>query len=208
VGGLSSPYFGVVEVTFENNSPAWIQIDHVDLDFGTPDKNRSVFIPWGDDIDSWEQATTRRNEVRRANYEAILGLVAIGGQVARAAAGRRGRVLGGTVTLGALAGLYAEERQAADDATREPSRFPSTHLLTMPLRIPPGLFSKRWLLLYTAAEPLGGCIDSLILGYETADHNHGRVLLKFRGEHSADWRGSEWQSKACGQVPGEAGSGY
>jgi hypothetical protein len=204
-GSLSSPYFGVVEVTFENNTPAWIQIDHIDLDFGTPDKNKSVLIPWGEDIDIWEQATLQRNAIRRANTETVLGLVAIAGSVASAAGGHHAAGgIGGTVAVGALAGLYAQERADAVEATRDPSRFPPTHLLTLPLRVPPGLFTKRWLLLYTAAQPLGGCVDSFILSYETAEHEHGRVLLKFKGSYnysSADGDGSEWQSRACAPPP-------
>jgi hypothetical protein len=197
LSGLASPYFGVVEVTFENNSPAWIEIDHIDLDFGTADKNKSVLIPWGDDIDAWEQATIQRNAIRVANTETALGVLAIGGLVARSAAGNHQvRALGGTVALGALAALDVKAAEAAADATRDPSRFPPTHLLSMPLRIPPGLFAKRWLLLYTAAQPLGGCIDSVILGYETADHEHGRVLVRFRG-YAGDWQSSEWQPKSC-----------
>ena len=109
-GALSSPYFGVVEVTFENNTPAWIQIDHIDLDFGTADKNKSVFIPWGEDIDTWEQATIERNAIRAANTQTALGLIALGGLVTSAAAGRHhaAGALGGAIALGALAlGLYA-----------------------------------------------------------------------------------------------------
>ncbi len=203
-GRMSSPYFGVVEVTFENNTPAWIEIDHIDLDFGTPDKNKSVLIPWGDDIDTWEEATLQRNAIHAANTETALGVLAIAGAVAGAAGGRHhaAGMIGGTVALSALAGLYAQDRSAAVEATRDPSRFPPTHLLTMPLRIPPGLFAKRWLLLYTAARPLGGCVDSLILSYETAEHQKGRVLLKFKADYpyssSADGAGSEWQSESCG----------
>jgi hypothetical protein len=208
-GALSSAYFGVVEVTFENNTPAWIQIDRIDLDFGTPDKNKSVFIPWGEDIDTWEQATLQRNAIRRANTETALGLIAIAGTVA-SAAGRHhvAGAIGGTVALGALAGLYAQERSAAVEAAGDPARFPPTHLLALPLRIPPGLFAKRWLLMYTAAQPLGGCIDSLILSYETSAHEHGRVLLKFKGGYnysSVDGVSSEWQWKSCALPPSAVG---
>jgi len=200
-GALSSTYFGVVEVTFENNTPAWIQIDHIDLDFGTPDKNKSVYLPWGDDLDIWEQATLQRNAINAANAQTALGIIALAGAVGAAAGGHHSAAgaIGGTVALSALAGLYAQDRQAAVEATSNPSRFPPTHLLTMPLRIPPGLFAKRWLLLYTAARPLGGCIDSFILSYETADHEKARVLLKFRQPYTSgvDWHGSEWQWQSC-----------
>ncbi len=156
LGALSSSYFGIVEVTFENNTSAWIQIDHIDLDFGSSDKNKSVFIPWGQDIDTWEEATLQRNAIRDANAQTALALIAIAGTVASAAGSHHAAgAIGGTMALGALAGLFAQEQNAAVEATRDPSRFPPTHLLTLPLRVPPGLFAKRWLLLNTAARPAG-----------------------------------------------------
>jgi hypothetical protein len=211
LGPLSSLYFGVVEVTFENTSPAWIQIDHIDLDFGTADKNKSVFVPWGDDIETWKRAAFHRPVMLTFNDQRLLGWPPIGEPVVGAAAGgRMARAPGGTVALEALPGLDAEEPETAVETTRAPPRFPSTHLLSLPLRIPPGLFARRWLLLNTAARPPGGCIDSFILSYETADHVRGHVLLKFRatrGLNSPDWQPSQWQIRSCEVRPIGAGKG-
>ena len=133
-------------------------------------RTRACSFPWGDDIDIWEQATLQRNAIRRANTETALGLIAIAGAVASAAGGHHAAgAIGGTVALGALAGLYGQERTDAVEAAGAAARFPPTHLLALPFRVPPGLFAKRWMLLYTAAQPLGGCIDSFILNYETSD---------------------------------------
>jgi hypothetical protein len=63
--------------------------------------------------------------------------------------------------------------------------------LTTPIRVPPGLFTKRWIVLYTAARPPGGCIDRVILGYELADHTRARVLLQYKA-----WL-SEWMRGIC-----------
>ena len=200
VAALSSVYFGVVEVTFENNSPAWIQIDHIDLDFGSAEKNQSVFLPWGEDIETWMRATIQRDAFQTINERTQLTWAAIEDAVFRSAAGdRRERAAGGTVALGALAGLDAGGQEPGLETTRAPSRFPPTHLLSLPLRIPPGLFTRRWLLINTAAQPPGGCLDSFVLSYETADHTRGRVLLRFGdSQFTADWPRSVWQFRSCG----------
>jgi len=197
----SNPYFGLVEVTFENASPAWVEIDRIDLDFGTPDRNRSVQIPWGDDIDTWYEAVSVRNAVRAANQQMVLDTLAIVGAMGRTVGGRHGHGarataagVGGALAVGALGALYVNDREQAAEAASGKPRFGDAHLLSTPIRVPPGLFTKRWILLYTAAQPLGGCIDRVVLGYQLADHRQSRVLLRYKAE------GSEWQRPACGPL--------
>lgn len=192
-GDLSSQYFGLVEVTFENNSPAWKQIDHIQLDFGNPAKNTSVQIPWGEDIDLWEDAVLARNEVRAINTQSVLAAVAAVGALGRATSHRRGGAaagVGGVMTVGALGALYATRAQDTAAALGAPPAFSGSHLLSMPIRIPPGLFAMRWILFYTAGRPLGGCVDQMILSYDGADGTRGRVLLPFKSF-------SEWQRGSC-----------
>lgn len=196
--GLASSYFGLVEVTFENETPRWIQIDRVDLDFGTADKNRSVLVPWGDDIDVWERAITVRNAVDATNRGTALQVLAIAGAFGSAAGRGHGRragtmaAIGGMLEIGALGSIYGLDREHAAAEAAEGGTFSGSHLLNMPIRVPPGLFTKRWILLYTAARPLGGCIDSVILSYDTSTQEHGRVLLKYKDV------ASQWQTAACG----------
>ncbi len=197
IAGASSPYFGLVEVTFENDSPAWVQIDRVDLDFGSPDKNRSVQIPWGQDLQVWGDAVRVRNEVDAQNTATVLGVLAIVGAVGGAASRRHGSgaasagaAIGGALSIASLGALYASDRAQAAEAASTGPMFEGTHLLSMPIRVPPGLFTKRWILFYTAARPLGGCIDRVVLGYQLADHRQARVLLHYKASMSAWQRGS------------------
>jgi hypothetical protein len=198
ISNASSPYFGLVEVTFENDSPAWVQIDRVDLDFGGPEKNSSVQIPWGDDLQVWSDAVRVRNEVNAANTATAVGALTILTTLGWAVFGRHGPVpaattahVGGVLSVASVGALYASDRAQAAEAASTGPMFASTHLLSMPIRVPPGLFAKRWILLYTAARPLGGCLDQVVLGYQLADHRQARVLLHYKSSMSA------WQSEAC-----------
>lgn len=150
--GYSTRYLGLVEVTFENNTPVWKQVDRVEVSFGSPAKDQSVTIASGDQINAWERAT----KVTLLSVGASEGPTAI-------------EALGLRVAVDAFGAVAAAA-----------PAYPDQHLLTVPFAIPPGLFTKRWILLSTAEKPPGGCIDSMILSYETSDHLTGRVFLPFK----------------------------
>src|SRR5215831_6920684 len=77
VTSTSTAYVGLVEVTFENKTSVWKQVDHVTLDFGGAAKNQSVTIASGDDIDAWERAITIRNALLQAPVPSA-GIEAVG----------------------------------------------------------------------------------------------------------------------------------
>jgi len=186
VSTYSSRYLGLVEVTFENPTSVWKQVDHVTLDFGSPAKNQSVTIASGDDIDAWARAITMRIALQNPNAPTT-GIDALP-----------------LDKLGAWVDHHAPAPAAAPAAVPAgpgaspvppPPSYPDQHLLTTPFRIPPGLFTKRWILLATSDTPPGGCIDSMILGYETGDHATGRVRLPFKVA------GTDWQAPFCYVAP-------
>ena len=183
----STAYLGLVEVTFENRTSVWKQVDQVAVDFGSPAKNQSVTIASEEEIDAWERTiaiscAARRWPLASTGIEA-LGLAA--GDALGAWADHHDRA--------PVAGAAGAPPAAGPEpsAGPPPPSYPDAHLLTTPIRIPPGLFTKRWILLSTPANPPGGCIDSMILSYVTSDHATGRVLLPFKD------RGTDWQAPAC-----------
>ena len=188
----STSYLGLVEVTFENRTAVWKQVDRVTLDFGSPAKNQSIAIASADDIDTWERAITIRviTQRRPLAATAVEALGVDAGDTLGSWAQHHQRAAAPAVVSGAPASAPpATDAPASAVATTPP--YPEQHLLTTPFRIPPGLFTKRWILLSTTDNPPGGCIDSMILSYETSDHASGRVLLPFKVA------GSDWQGPAC-----------
>src|SRR6185295_20160567 len=100
---LSSPYFGLVAVTIENKSSNWVRVKRMTVSFGGQQKDDSVFIPWGEDIASWERATYERNAVRSYNAATALGAVAVAGAVvAGTARDKPVAAAGGVLQAGAL----------------------------------------------------------------------------------------------------------
>jgi hypothetical protein len=193
VTDLASPYFGFVELTFENTTASWVRITKIDMNFGTPAKDQNVLVPWGSDIDTWRAATYQRNAIREANTRTALELVAIGGALTASVARHKpAGAIGGLAALGAIGALttqaYADRVKEAE--TTAP--FPDNHLLAVPFGVPPALFSKRWILLNTQNRPEAGCIRSMYLDYEAEGGQKDRVEIEFKppGTHS------EWQ-RAC-----------
>lgn len=177
----STTYLGLVEVTFENHTDVWKQVVRVAVDFGGPTKNRSVTIATADEIDAWERAIKLR--------------WVTAGKVVTTAVEARG--LGLSVdTLGTWIDAHPRSTPPGDPAAESPPppAYPAQHLLTTPFAVPPGLFTKRWILLSTPDNPPGGCIDSMILTYETSDHQTGRVRLPFKVTTS------DWQTRACSRA--------
>ncbi len=190
LGGMASEHFGYVEVTFENKTDHWVRIERMNLGFGDTNKEKSVFVPWGRDLESWQLAINERNAVRRTNEETALGLTAAGGAALASSSSDRGvKAVGGLIAVAALTTAFAKEmNDRVSDAT-DARPFPETHLLNVPIAVPPGLFASRWIVLNTQSDQ--ACLRSMIVDYDVAGGSRERVLLELRRG------GSEWQHAAC-----------
>jgi hypothetical protein len=191
----ASQHFGLVQVTFENTSADWVRVGRLSLDFGHASTNAAVSVSEGPDIDAWISATLQRNVVRDTNRAIALGtLLAIGVAVESigAVSGRKDVAAAGSVLeLGAAGASVVDTFAEAGSRSQHGRLFPGSHLLAQPFAVPPGLFSKRWVLLYTR-EP-GICIRSMRLDYEVEGRGSESALLVFRRPQDR----SEWQRAAC-----------
>ncbi len=124
--GYSTRYLGLIEVTFENRTPVWKQVDRVEVDFGSPANDQSVTIASGDQINAWERATKIIH----------LSINSGGGPTAIEALG-----------LGVAVDAFGAVAAAAP-------AYPEQHLLSVPFPVPPGLFTKRWILISTPESRL------------------------------------------------------
>jgi hypothetical protein len=191
---LGSPYFGFVELTFINESGHWVRVHRMQLSFGDPIRDQSVFVPWGMDIQTWQHATALRNEVRAANTQTALEVLALAGTAAATFSQNRGvKAVGGAVALSSIGALTALEYDARVKAAQSSPIFPESHLLAVPFGVPPGLFAKKWIVLNTVPERRV-CIRSMLLDYESDAGGRERAWLTFRKRASA----SQWQNDCDG----------
>jgi hypothetical protein len=194
IRSLASEHFGFVEVTFENTTSRWVHIHRVELGFGDPVQDRNVYVPWGTELESWRRAIDERNRVRETNAETALAALALSGALVAAASSDRGaKAAGGLVAAGAVGTAIVMHTDQRVSAAQDAKPFPEAHLLELPFPVPPGLHSKRWIVLNTPANI--GCIHSMTLAYESDNGHRERVWADFRS------RGSEWQRKVCPRMP-------
>ena len=102
-------------------------------------------------------------------------------------------MIGATVAAGSTGTLVGRALVERARAAEGVARYPESHLLTVPFSVPPGLFIKKWILVYTNSDVAGRCIDRLTLSYQPAPARTEHVLLTFKD------RSSEWQSSGCGR---------
>jgi len=149
-------------------------------------------VPTGHDLAAWSQAVIRREGIRRENRELALGFVS----AASVLAGRgRSDAFGGATDLVAVGSLSALAVTAAGaaNACGAPPLLPADHLLAGMISVPPGLFAKRWITLYTPDPKATGCLQRVQISYQLEDGRSESVLLTFRTSPVR----SEWQAEAC-----------
>lgn len=189
----SSRYFGALSVTFENRTADSIRVDRVALDFPSIPHNDGIFIPWGDDLASWANATAERDAIRLNNTNAALSAVALGGMAVATAQGRGpARHFGGLVPLSNVSMVAVNDDAGDLGGAQRMQPFGEGHLLTVPFSIPPGLFAKKWIVINTRGSGLP-CITSAVVTYDVAGRGTERVELGFR----SPGMGSQWQSNIC-----------
>jgi hypothetical protein len=150
IEALRSPYFSALEVTFQNPSGQWHQVRKVSI---APE--RQLFGPAleslvGEHLRAWQLAAREAQE------------------------GNKGPRHPALETLAPEAPAKTEPGSAEAAAAVGPANY----LLAYPFTIAPGLFTRKWIVLYSAAaDALLG--QDLVLSYELENGKTERVLIQY-----------------------------
>lgn len=213
----ASSNFGLVEITIENRSSEWLRLSRIALYFGGPEQNAAVYLPTGSEISAWYSATLQRNDIRASNSASVLEALFLLGETAAVIGAVSGKpavsAAGGATALGALTISAVDAQAERVSSVEHVEALPSTHLLALPFSVPPGLFTKRWVLLNTR-DTGTPCLRQVLLDYDVQSgglalgagqrSSRERVLLKFR--YAGDR--SSWQARVCLPAPPPGGWGY
>jgi hypothetical protein len=227
VDQLSSTYFGLIEITFENTSSRWLRVVRVSARFADAQSNRQIQVPIADDLQSWLRATLEHYEISTggrggfpevADAWSTLQYALAGGACATPSADMSvappaSAALSGEAAAAASAPPAALGESAPSIPPPPPlipltlerantltgsdplvCALPDTHLLHVPFSLPPGLFSRRFLVLDTSQAPQLACLRELLLEVQLEDGSKERVWLRFRGVQLG---ATAWQSSAC-----------
>jgi hypothetical protein len=199
---LASGHFGYMNFTFENTSDSWVTIKKVNIDFEDPILNKEVVFPMGSQIASWAKAVQEKNAVEAANTAMLLGALTVAGGITGVAAGDRDvRAAGAVGAIGASTLMTATAIQTAADYDKLARSVPESHLLSGTFDIPPGLHTKKFLLVYTKRPYAIPFVEYMTIHYETADGKSETVTLPFRRRSFA----SNWQAFHRSRFAGERG---
>jgi hypothetical protein len=149
IESLRSPYFGALEFTFQNPTGQWHQVRRVSIG-----AERQLFGPaleplTGDRLRTWQLAARDALTGKEPRHPALE-----------------------TLAPEALANA------APDGGGPAAAVGPPDYLLTCPFSVAPGLFTRKWIVLYSAAaDALLG--SDLVLSYELEDGKTERILIQY-----------------------------
>jgi hypothetical protein len=152
IEALRSPFFSALEVTFQNPSSKWHEVKKVSVG-----PERQLFGPpleslVGDRLRAWQLAAREAQAGKEGPRHPALE----------------------TLTPEAPPKPDKPDPNAAPAAPAAPPNY----LLAYPFTIAPGLFTRKWIVLYSAgADALLG--QDLVLAYELDDGKTERVLIQY-----------------------------
>lgn len=193
VNYFSGKYFGMIALNFRNNTDEWIYLKNIDVDFGSPAINKTIFYPIGKEYIAWKNAIVEQKDIDEHNRQAFWGSLAITGILASEFSQNDNIKVAGNVAALTSAGLMAaSEYQNILRDVEGVDLFPENHLLSGEIVIPPGFFAKRWILVNSNDET--PFIDTISLKY--TDENDKEEIAKLRIKNAVEgYRKSHWQSE-------------
>jgi hypothetical protein len=186
VPALASRHFGMIVITFENNTSSWQYIRDVRISLSRPDLNKRVVVPSGRELEAWLDATWIRNDYGLHSTEHGLFAAGLGDWISRVRVGHRAHTPGPQPAPTAQALQTIAQLRASP--LPEHAYLPE-HLFDEAISVPPGLFAKRWIVLNTPND-LNACIRGLVIDFTAEEHRESVWL-------PVETRGSEWQNDYC-----------
>lgn len=189
---LASKYFTLLFFTLENTTSKWIEINELKIDFGSPVLNSEIKILFGKKLTSWYRAASKQKSIKQYNRGALLGVIAAVG-IGMASVSTDYSV----EKLGALGAISAMGIQSVGSVMNNLKAFssakvvPTNHILSKKFLIPPGLFTQKWVALYTERPYKIPYVNKISLNYKTSSGEVKKTLLKFRSS-DRKWL-SPWQ---------------
>jgi len=204
---FASLYMGLVNITISNHTENWLRIKAVHIRFENPAVDQQVKVPLGSDLYYWGKAMKVKLDVQALNRQIALdvfgGVAALAAGVGAVTENPGLLAVGGGAAVGSLAvsaidGLYDQIGRV-----EMAQLVPPDHLLT-PFAVPPGLFVKKWIVLYTPSMSTP-CVSRMFIVLVADDDEEHEYLLPFRSTPST------WQphcSHLAGQPSPAVAGGY
>lgn len=171
VTDINNPAFQLIEVTFENLSESWINIEQANVVIHTP-KESGLSVVQGSELSYWAEAMEfqikKDHHNRAALQTAMLGLGGAAMVSGNSSNSESLALAGAGITAGTTIWAVADTLTYSKRKAESTSMTPDSHLHN-PFAVPAKLFLRRWVLLN---KPASKKIDKLVLEI-TADGKKG-----------------------------------
>lgn len=191
---LSSKYFGMIDFVFKNNTDEWIRIEKIIANFGDSKINKNIKFVSGRQLkyyfDAIEPILLEKQRKMQKNKQMTAAVFAglAGGMAASNNGYGNFSGLATGLALGAATSLSISQFNSSKKlATKD--IFPEGHLLRSDFVIPPGLETKKWLLINSTNHQETGYISKIYVIYKTKKGKKEKIELTFRsGGGFATWQ--------------------
>jgi hypothetical protein len=189
---LSSEYFGYFDFTLENKTDKWVVVKNISILFPDSMLNDNIKVVAGRDITLWHEGYLARNAVNQYNKGLALGAFSVAAGVASAAVNDQTAktVLAGASVL-PLVTLSVAEVSSLRDSVERSGVFPANHLLTGDIRIPPSMFTRKFLLLNSTNHKNIPFVQSFLMTWQTDSGETFKMTANFR--KLSDYYNHSWQ---------------
>lgn len=177
----SSEYFGFIDLCFENKSDNWVDIKEVNVYFRKDAVNSNVRFSSGRDLAHWKKSMDEIIEREQHQKRVVLGtLTAFSYGVNQLSSNDNVKAVSGVSTIGLGSSIAVSEfRKKRKDIERS-KIFPENHLLSDQFIIPPGLHSKKFVLLNSYNHDEIPLVQSLYMELVHSDGTVETYKLRFR----------------------------
>jgi hypothetical protein len=189
---MASKHFTQLDFTFENTTSKWIEVDNITISYMNKKLNKLVKVPLGQKLGIWAKAAQQNASISDHNFNTVMagiaGVAAIGGSFSKSRSTRQLALGLVSASGGALA--YSEIKNKLN--TLQLSQIvPEAHLLNMPLYIPPGLHTKKWITIYLEDPYNAPYMDKVKVSYRINSKVKESILLELRSDNT----GSRFQQR-------------
>lgn len=190
---LSSEYFGMLEFSFENQTSEWIRISSVSVDINNKMLSKASRFTSGAELAVWAKAIKKRNQIDDYNkavaYSAIIGISSV--TAASSSSNKTKGVATGVAATG-LTSLTIEQFSNQKNKAENSNIYPSGHLLSDKLLVPPRLFSDYWLLINTPDHETNNLLRKISITVNYEDGKSEKFYLNLFPSYS-DLGWHPWQ---------------
>ena len=177
---LSTKYFTYLQVEFGNNSDKWIEVEKVFMLY----KGTKLKVVLGSRLTDWANAIQNKIDVDRNNKLTVMGAITAFAAVGAVTNINDGNMAASssyaTVMSGTAIAMEVNELSNKITDIERAKIFPENHLYSS-FSVPPGLVSKRWLLLQ---HPEGLTVGTFVFEVFYKDNTKERYSVNINNFNS------------------------